>query len=229
MNTVPILSPIRWNPACCFSHCHSSIWSHLPLSLSLYLSLTLFLVLFSAKLASLPVICLSALPSLSVIAKAMIWLEDRQTDGQARRGEADSAVEGGVDGGVGLRAGGRVVRKWADPAGRCSGVTASPGWGSRCKALIAPRSLSLLCDRPLRSCPPPPRLQRGKSKRRERDYQQVMLMHGAITLKISPLCAFTAISKMSKENSYFQICHKFYGRHHYRCYWGNLTLPQCDS
>lgn len=88
--------------------------SSASVSLSIPRSLS-FLVLFSAKLASLPVICLSALPSLlllfSVIAKAMIWLEDRQTDWQARRGEADSAVEGGVDGGVGLRAGGRAGRE----------------------------------------------------------------------------------------------------------------------
>lgn len=52
-----------------------------------------------------------------------------------------------------------VVRKgWL---GGCS-ITASPEWGSRCKALIAPRSLSLLCDRPLQSCPRPRQLQQDR-------------------------------------------------------------------
>lgn len=40
-----------------------------------------------------------------------------------------------------------------------SGITASPEWGSRCKAPIAPRSLSLLCGRPPQSCPLPPQLE----------------------------------------------------------------------
>lgn len=48
----------------------------------------------------------------------------------------------------------------------CS-ITASPEWGSRCKALIAPRSLSLLCDRPLQSCPLPRQLQQDTGCVRE--------------------------------------------------------------
>lgn len=129
----------------------------------------------------------SALPSLlllfSVIARAVIWLEDRRTDQQARRGEARLTW---LWRGAWMAAwvGGRAVRKWADPAGRCSGITASPGWGSRCKALIAPRSPSSLCGRPLRSCPPPPRLQRGRASGERQ--------------------GLSTVTKMSQGNSRFQ-------------------------
>lgn len=51
---------------------------------------------------------------------------------------------------------GAVLVKVVGSSGRS--ITASPEWGSRYKAPIALRSLSLLCGRPPRSSPPPPRL-----------------------------------------------------------------------
>lgn len=52
---------------------------------------------------------------------------------------------------------GAVLVKVAGSCGRS--ITASPEWGSRCKAPIAPRSLSLLGGRPPQSCPRPPQLE----------------------------------------------------------------------
>lgn len=73
--------------------------------------------------------------SLSVIAEALTLLEDSRT------GEWNCP--------------GHEGDRWCRTA---LWFTASPEWGSRCKALIAPRSLSLLCDRPLQNCHPPPQL-----------------------------------------------------------------------
>lgn len=114
-------------------------------------------------------ICLSV--PFSVIAYALTLLEDRQAGGGRLGHEGGGwCLSGGrvkveVVGGGGGRGEGAAAR-----AG-CS-ITASPGWGSRYKALTAPRSLSLLCDKPLQSCPRPRQLQQDKGTcegRRERE------------------------------------------------------------
>lgn len=100
------------------------------------------IVLCFSVVVSLSQFCLDMLVlsvSLSVIAEALTLLEDSRT-------------------GVWDRPGCEGDRWCRTTTVRALWFTASPEWGSRCKALIAPRSLSLLCDRPPQSCHPPPQL-----------------------------------------------------------------------
>lgn len=143
---------------------------HQSLALSLTLLFFFFgIVLCRARITSRP----------SVIAKSDD-LAGGQTDRAASEARRTRLWEGAWRAARVRWAGGEEVG--GSCRGRCSSITASPGWGSRCKALIAPRSLSLLCGRPLRSCRPPPRLQRGRAsgERGGRDCQPAMLLHCAV-------------------------------------------------
>lgn len=84
---------------------------------------------------------------------------------------SEASLEDGPGGAAGSAVKGGVNRSVICGAGR--GITASPGWESKYKAPIAPRSLSLLCDRPLQSCLLRPQLQDKEREGKPKDVQDL--------------------------------------------------------
>lgn len=133
------------------------------------LSFLFFIFWYRSLPRGVAVFCLSMRLSLCVILSDCLSTDfaGGQTGRQA--GEAGLAVR--------VKGGGRSVVVREGWSSGCS-ITASPEWGSRCKALIAPQSLSLLCDRPLQSCPLPRQLQRDTACATEGEKRKEQIERG---------------------------------------------------